>query len=284
VSGPAAAAQLFAGAAYDPTAARGLIAWQRPNGLALILRRGAHKSLPGSHPALGGGRIAWREGDGIVVADAATLKRLARHEAPDAGVLAVSDSLLAWRARDAIGTDRIWIVARGEPARLLLESPAPEELGRPELRGGRLLCHVAGPAGSRLIGVDTATGAQEVLRAEHGAQLSNPATDGTLLLYVYATGRAQELRIGTIEPLAPADDEVLLVHPSSGRRDREHESGRKRHRHQGRRPVLPPLAAPGVVDTLWTTALTPDAAYFTRLRARRGAPRTADILRVPIAR
>ena len=173
--------------------------------------------LPGTHPALGGGRIAWREGDAIVVADAATLDRLERHDAPGAGVLALSDSLLAWRARDAAGTDRIWVVLPGQAPRLLLELPAPEELGRPALLGGRLLCHVAGPAGSRLIGVDTATGAQEVLRAEPGAQLSNPATDGALLLYVHATGRAQELRIGTLEPLAPADDEVLLVHPSSGR-------------------------------------------------------------------
>ena len=77
MSEPARAAQsaalLFAGSAYDPTAAAGLIAWQRPGGSALLLRGGAHEGLPGTHPALGGGRIAWREGDVIVVADAATL-------------------------------------------------------------------------------------------------------------------------------------------------------------------------------------------------------------------
>jgi hypothetical protein len=75
-----------------------------------------------------------------------------------------------------------------------------------------------------------------------------------------------------------------MEHPASGRRDREHEPGRKRHRHQGRRPKLPPRAQPGVVDTLWTTALTPAAAYVTRIRARTGAPRTADILRVTLPR
>jgi len=278
--GPAA---LFAGSAYDPTAAGGLVAWQRPNGVALMLRGGSYEPLSGTHPALGDGRIAWREGDAVVVADAATLERRERREATGAGVLAVSDSLLAWRTRDAAGTDRIWIAAPGEPPRPLLEVPAPEELGRPALAGARLLTHVAGPFGSRLIGVDVATGAQEILRAEPGAQLTNPSTDGALLLYVHATGRAQELRIGTIEPLAPADDEVLLVHPSSGRRDREREPGRRRHRHQGRRPALPPRAAPGVVDTLWTTALTGDAAYFTRLHVSHGATQTADILRVPIA-
>ena len=99
---------------------------------------------------------------------------------------------------------------------MLIELAAPEELGRPALLGNRLLCHIAGPFGSRLIGVDTATGVQEILRSEPGAQLSNPATDGNLLLYVHSTGRAQELRVGTLEPLATSDDEILLVHAFLG--------------------------------------------------------------------
>lgn len=277
------AGELFAGSSYDPTATAGLVAWQRPSGIALLSRAGAAEALPGTHPALGGARIAWREGDAVVVADAATLQRRERHHAPGAGALAVSDLLAAWRVRDAAGTDRIWTAPRGGRPRPLIGLPAPDELGRPALVGTRLLCHVAGPVGSRLLSVDTATGVPQILREEPGAQLSNPATDGELMLYVHATGRAQELRLGTIEPLAPEDDEVLLVHPSSGRRDREREPNRRRHRHEGIRPALPPRAQPGVVDTLWTTALTAEAAYVTRLRRRRGQPRTADILRVAIA-
>jgi hypothetical protein len=275
--------QLLARAAYDPAAAGAVLAWQRAGGAGVIAGGGGQTALPGTHPALGGGRVAWREGGAIVVADAATLARRERHDAPGADVLAVSDSLLAWRARDAAGTDRIWVVLPGAPPRLLIEQPAPEELGRPALLGGRLLTHVAGPAGSRLIAVDVATGAQETLRTQPGAQLSNPATDGSLLLYVHATGREQELRLGAVAPLDPAADGILLVYPSSGRRDREHEHGRQRHRHRGERPQLPPRAQPGVVDTVWTTALTGASAYFTRIRARTGPARTADILRVPIA-
>ena len=80
-------------------------------------------------------------------------------------------------------------------------------------------------------------------------------------------------------------DRVLLVHASPGRRDREHERGRHRHRqgYRGRRPPLPPRASPGVVATLWSTALTGDTAYVTRLRRDAAQPRTADILRVPAA-
>jgi hypothetical protein len=283
-SGAKAGWTIFAGGAYDPTAAGGSIAWQRPDGQALILRAGVQAALPGTHPALGGGRVAWLDGDAIVVADAATFAPLERIQAPGAGALAVSDALVAWRVRDAAGTDRIWTLAPGGRPQPLLEAPAPDELGRPALSGSRVLCHLAGPHGSSLLALDGASGARLLLRAEPGAQLSNPATDGARLLYVHATGRAQELRAGPIGPQRPADDAVLLVHPSAGRRDREHEPGRRRHRHRGRRPKLPPRAQPGIVDTLWTTALTADAAYVTRIRARRGAGRTADILRVAIAR
>jgi hypothetical protein len=128
------------------------------------------------------------------------------------------------------------------------------------------------------------TGAQQILRTDPGAQLTNPATDGTRLLYVHATGETQQLRLGPLAPADPAADRVLLVHASSGRRDREHESGRRRHRqgYPGRlRPPLPPRATPGTVATLWSTALTPDTAYVTRLRAVRGKGRSADILSVP---
>jgi hypothetical protein len=273
---------LFAGSAYDPTAAGGLVAWQRPNGSALLLRGGKASGLPGSHPALGGGRIAWRDGDDVTIADAATLDRIARHTAPGAGSLAVSGALLGWRTRDDAGTDRVW-VSDGDDSRLVLESGAPTELGRPALAGVALLCHTAGPAGSRLLHVDLATGAQQVLREQAGAQISNPATDGSRLLYVHATGQVQQLRIGPLAPADPGADHVLLVQPSPGQRDREHEHGRHRHRqgYRGRRPPLPPRAPRGVVGTLWTTALDPATAYVTRLRAVKGRPRAADILSVP---
>lgn len=273
---------LFAGGAYDPTAAGGLVAWQRPNGTALLLRDGSARGLPGTHPALGGSRIAWRDGDQVTIAEAATLDRIARRSAPGQGALAVSDALLAWRSRDAAGTDRIWVSDGGEP-RLVLESAAPTELGRPALAGAALLTHIAGPGGSRLVHVDLTNGVQTVLREQFGAQITNPATDGSRLLYVHATGQVQQLRLGPIAPADPAADGVLLTQPSPGQRDREHEHGRHRHHegYRGRRPPLPPRAPRGVVATLWTTALAPGIAYVTRLRAIKGRPRTGDILSVP---
>ena len=278
---------LFAGAAYDPTAAGSAVAWQRPSGVALLRRGLATEALPGTHPALAKGRVAWREGDAVVIADVATLRRRARHDAPGAGVIAISDGLLAWRTRDGTGTDRLWARTLGsvDPPRLLLESASPTEIGRPAVLGGVVLCHVAGPSGSRVLAVDATTAAQTVLRTEPNAQLTNPSTDGTRILYVRATGRQQELRVGPPRAQSPDADAVLLVHAAQGHRDREREPGRRSHAQGYRhgRPALPPRTPAGVVATLWSTALTADAAYVTRLRATRASARTADILRVPAA-
>ena len=122
----AAPRELFAGSAYDPTAAGGLIAWQRPDGAALLLRGGAD-GLPGSASRRSAaGRIAWRDGDAIVVADAATLEPRDATRRPAPGVLALSGTLLAWRTRDAAGTDRIWAVApAGAPRAVPRRCPLP---------------------------------------------------------------------------------------------------------------------------------------------------------------
>ena len=273
---------LFASGAYDPTAAAGRLAWQQADGVAVILRDGAVAPLPGNHPALGGEQIAWRENDQITIAAAATSAPADRHSAPDAGVLALGDGLLAWRTRDPVGTDRLWMLGADGGRRLLTEVLAPEQLGRPAIAGGRILCHVAGPRGSALLSLDPASGGRTVLRREPGAMLSNPASDGLRLLYVRATGRDQQLRLGALTPVPVASDLPVLVHPSSGQRDLEHEPRHSRHRHGRRRPALPPRAERGVVDTLWSTALAPDAAYVTRLRAREGSPRIAELLRVAL--
>ncbi len=100
---------------------------------------------------------------------------------------------------------------------------------------------------------------------------------------MHATGQVQQLRLGPLAPADPAADRVLLVHPSPGQRDTEHEHGRHRHRqgYRGHRPPLPPRARRGVVATLWTTALSADTAYVTRLRAVTGAAPSTDILAVP---
>jgi hypothetical protein len=280
VSAPAQSVvpEVFAGAAYDPTAADGLVAWQRPSGVALLARNGGAVGLPGRNPAVAPGRAGWRDADRLWVADATSLAPTAVYDAPGAGVFALSDTWLAWRTSAATG-DELWArpaTPDGEARRVAAARP-PAELGRPALVGTLLLFHHAGPRGSRIVALDLAARRRTVLRREPGAMLTNPATDGARLLYVHATGFTQELRIGPLRPRAAARDAAFFVAPSPGQRDVEHEPGRGRHSSQ----PLPPLAPRGVDDTLWTTALTSTHAYVTRLRTQRDGPRFADILRVP---
>jgi hypothetical protein len=278
-------ATLYAGSAYDPTAGSGIVAWQRPGGVALQRRGEDTFAAPGQHPALGGSRIAWLDGERAVIADADDGTVRARLAAPGAGVLAISDELLAWRTRGADGIDRIVARTLGPqpgPPLLIAEAAPRDELGRPALYGDAVVYHVAGPAGSRIVAIDGRTGgAESLLRAEPGAIVSNPSAENGRLLYVRATGRQQELRLGPLLLAPTSGDTVIAVHPSAGRRDREHERSRHRHRHRYRDP-LPPIAPRGEVQTLWTTALAPDAAYVTRLIARQDAPDTADIMRVTL--
>jgi len=269
---------LLTTAGYDPAAAGGLVAWQRAGGPGVLRRTEGDSILPGTHPALGAGRIAWREGGQIVVAEAASLTPAQRFDAPGAEVLAVGDGLVAWRAHDG-ETDRLWVrglAAESVPV-AVVAAAAGDQLGRPVLAGRTLVWHVAGPRGSRILARDLAGGDDVVLRREAGAQLTNPAVDGGRLLYVRATGIRQELRLGPLAPAPPRRDAVLLVRPSPGQRDREREPGGHPHN----RRALPPRARRGVTETLWSTALAGPFAYVTSQRSRTGRPRTADILEAP---
>ena len=219
-----------------------MVAWQRPNGLALLLRGGAATGLPGSHPALGGARIAWREGDDVTIADAATL-RPARPAHRRRRRLARA---LRRRARLAHPRRRGDRPPLGRHRRRAAAGAgvAHPDRDRPPLRSPATSCSATPPARSAAAcwASTSTTGAQTHLRAQPGAQITNPATDGTRLLYVHATGQVQQLRLGPLAPADPAADRVLLVHPSPGQRDREHEHGRHRHR-QGYRGHAPAAAA-----------------------------------------
>ena len=91
-----------------------------------------------------------------------------------------------------------------------------------------------------------------------------------LLLYVHATGRAQELRLGPLEPRPPtttvaARPPVARAAATASTSPAARATGTA---DRGRRCRRAPRRASS--HTLWSTALAPDAAYVTRLRARAG--------------
>lgn len=272
---PAQAAVSVLARGSDPTADGDALAWHRPGEPGVLVAGGRTLPLPGQRPALGGGRLAWFDGANVTVADPATLQPVFQSPAPGATALAVSAGWVVWRAGQDV-LQAASLAAPGPVPRDVVTASSEERLGRPALSGNLLAYATAGTGGSRIVGLDLATGASVVLREERGAQLSNPALHDSELLYVRATRSRQQLRLGPAAPRRTAADPTVYATVPTGRRDRGVEPGLRPHR----RTERPPRPRPHTADTLWGTALTARAAFVTRLRQVTGRPTTATVLRI----
>ena len=277
---PAQAATVFAVPATDPSADRGLVAFQQPGAGGVVARPGAREAAPGNHPAVGGGLIAW-VGDGTVEVrsqrDPAFVVSL---PARGANAVAVSATWVAWRVSGAGGDELFASPLPVVAPRRVARAAAPSQLGRPALSGDRLLFHLARGAGSRIDEVALASGRRTVLRRAKRTLLLNPSAFGGQLLYVRSTYQRQQLRLGALRARKVRRDRSLYGTVPTGRRDAGYEPGVEHHQH-GYPQKLPPRPARGVQITLWTTALDASNAYVTRLRQDTGKPMKATLLRVP---
>jgi hypothetical protein len=267
----------FALNASDPSVDGTLLAWHEAGAFGVLLSGGRQTRVPGTHPAVGGGRLAVVRDEAVHVSHTSGPAFSATFPAPGVDACAVSAAWVAWRERRA---DRDAIYAaplEGGAARRVMGAA---ELGRPALDRGFLTFHVASRSGGRIVVADLAAGRTATVRRERRAQLLNPSMHGGLLVYVRAINRRQELRIGAPFWRSPRRDVRLWSTLPTARRDAGYEAGVRHHRHGHPRKLW---ARPqrGVAATLWTTALAADAAYVTRLSQITGLPLVAEILRVP---
>jgi hypothetical protein len=260
----------------DPSADGALVAWHVPGQPGVIVADGQQMSTGGSHPALGGGRLAVIAGAAIQVRSTTNQPFAATIAAPGADAVAVSDQFVAWRSRADDG-DTIFVQALsgGQPGRVAKS----RELGRPALEGDRLAYHVTGRTGSRIVIANISTGKRTTVRRERRALLTNPSLHDGRLLYVRSIFTRQELRLGPDRRRGPKRDRRLWSMPPTGRRDNGYEPGKEHHRHGWPRRLWP-RPKRGLSATLWTTALAPDVAYVTLLRQMSGQPLEVAILRV----
>ena len=263
--------------ASDPSVDGALLAWHEPGSQGILMRDGAAGRVAGSHPAVGGARLAVIGDGAIGVSQTSGPAFAVTISAPGADAVAVSAGWVAWRARegeqDAIHAAPL---AGGRARRVMRAS----ELGRPSLDGDRLVFHAAGRSGGRIVLADLAAGRSRTVRRERRAQLLNPSLLGDELLYVRSIYRRQEVRVGSVTQGLLRRDRRLWQTVPTGRRDAGHEAGASHHRH-GHPKKLWRRPRAGVATTLWTTALTADAAYLTRLRQLADKPLEAEILRLP---
>lgn len=260
----------------DPSVDGALLAWHVAGHAGVLVAGDQQTRLGGTHPALGGARVAVIGGNAIEVRQTSGPPFAATIPAPGADAVAVSAEWVAWRARGPDGDTILAAPLAGGPARRVAKS---SELGRPALEGGRLAYHVTGRTGSRIVIADLATGKRSTVRRERRALLLNPSLHGGELAYVRSVYRRQELRLGPQSRRSPKRDERLWSTVPTGRRDAGHEPGKKHYRHGWPRRLWP-RPARGLSATLWTTALGDGAVFFALLRQVAGQPLEAVILRV----
>jgi hypothetical protein len=265
---PARAAVKVTAVGYSDPSVDGLVqALHRPGKPNGELRTpGAAQPLPGNHPAVGGGRLAYLQDGNVVVQDVAALP------APGADALAVSTSWVVWRAAGAL------YVASLDPAQPA--NPHPflfGNVGKPSLSGSLAVFELDG----RIETFDLATGVRRVLRSESRAELRGPSLLGNRLTYVRATYKRQQVMTGPAFPRRVTSDRTLYGTTPTARRDSGHEAGRFPAKGHINKPLWqrPPR---GVHDTLTTTATADSAVYVTRVRQLRNTPTTAAILRIDL--
>ncbi|HEX4483779.1 MAG TPA: hypothetical protein VH081_08325 [Solirubrobacteraceae bacterium] len=268
-SATASAKAASVAAATDPSASGGELVWQQLAGPgALLNAAGAVSALPGVHPALGGGLVAWASPTAVTVADATTLTpRLAL---PVTGVtaLAVSSSWLVYRRQTAPdGAEQLIAVSLADPARQrrLASAKLPGQIGRPALDGARAVFALNTPRRSAIELVALASGRLRPLRvATRDAQFSNPSLMGGALLFERTTRCLQQLQLDVTTPRRGARERTLLRMRSTVSRDIGYEPGFEHAYNMG--SVCGDQGAGGGGKTrLGPTALSGASVYVTEI-------------------
>jgi hypothetical protein len=260
----AATASIVAVGVSDPSADGPALAFNRPAAPGVLRSPSGDQNAPGTHPALGGGRLAY------VGANTVEIPGIGALPAPGVNAVAVSAGWVAWRVGPTLWVAPIIDGGFGGGTRV-----AAGDVGRPALDGNTLLYDYSG----RIAAIDLTTMQRTILRREPRAQLRGPSALNGRLVYVRATYRRQQVMAGALTAQSTRVDKALWGTVPTARRDAGEEGGKHKdalgHHHD-----LWPRPRPGVADTLTTTALAADGVYVTRLRKRTGAPVQAAIVRI----
>jgi hypothetical protein len=264
--------------ATDPSVAGTDVAWQVPGGGGVLLRDGQTLPVPGTNPALGGGRAVWRNGDQVTVARRSDLRPEYTRTVRGVDKLAVSGRWGAFRRLLGDGGQQIGAFRADDPASeeiILWRSTRGVELSRPSISGDRLVFHRAGADKSMILLADLRSGdVDSVLRAR-SVQLLHPSLRGRRMAYVLVSRCRQELRIARVSGRRAR---ALKRYGPLAARDRGHEHG---HTSQGSRASRCPAGSGTRASRfmLWSTALGPSDALFTRVRRSDGVASVVSVSR-----
>ena len=189
-----------------------LLAFQQPGAGGLLLDRAPRSAAPGPHPAVGGGRLAWRG------------RRHGRGPRARRSRLRRDDPAPARRRRRR--RRRLGRLAHAAADDALLASPlaaaaprrgptsrARSSSGAPRSRATGCCSTSRARSASRIDRISLATGARtDAAQRAPRALLLNPSALGDQLLYVRSTYKRQQLRIGPLRRAVPRARPRALRH------------------------------------------------------------------------
>jgi hypothetical protein len=265
---PAQAAVTVAATGYSDPSVDGLVlALHRPGAVGETRGPAGIQILPGNHPAVGGGRLAYIENANTIV-----VPGVLALPAAGADALTVSTNWVAWRAAGALYAASLDPAQPANPRAVLIGN-----VGKPSLYGNVLLFELDG----RIESFDLATGVRTLLRSESRAELRGPSLLGNRLTYVRATYKRQQVMTGPFHPRRVRNDRTLYGTTPTARRDAGHDPGRFPAKGHINKPLWE-RPRKGVHVTLTTTATADTAVYVTRVRQLRGQNPTTEILRIDL--
>ena len=171
------------GSGLDPTVDMGVLAYARQDGSVLVRSGGGDVYPDAAAPAIDGDLLAYVDEAGIQIVRWKT-RQLVQTIRANATAVALQWPLVAFRREDPtrrrlilrnLSTGRIRLVATVMPA---------TDLGRPSLKNGRLVWHVASRAGSRVNLLTLSSGARRVLARTDIGLLRNPSVYRTRVAWV----------------------------------------------------------------------------------------------------
>jgi hypothetical protein len=202
VAVPAEAAQTGPKPAADPSISGKTLVYQRPSGAAYIRGAEGNQRLPGTDPAIGGGRIALIVGAEIHVLSAADLATISVIPAAGVDAIAISRSWVVWRShqngRDFMRARKLTNPAAPGPELSLGTAGRRAQLGRPSVDGRRLVYARAQQTENVIVKRVLGKSAKTAVLRSRALGLSNPSIHGGKLLYVLGTRRGDRLKLKSV--------------------------------------------------------------------------------------
>jgi hypothetical protein len=256
----ATAARTEVGRGFDPSATGKALAFQRPDGGAVLRSRGRLDNLPGRDPAIGGPYAAVITGtDVIQIMTRVGRNPIASVSAPNVKSLAISRGWLVYLTVDngnyGLRARRLDRPSDPGKVKAIASAPRSVQLGHPSLDGGRLVYAVAKRHRNSIKRHNLGSSGSETVLRSRTDELLNPSVYANWLIYV----RVDRARQGPQKTSPPKLRQRLML-----RRLHGHGPGHKIYAH-------------GRDRTMWSTSLSWRRGFVTLFRG--GGPKIVSVHR-----